>query len=132
MFSSPTEGDLSLKMGEPQGFRQTVDWGSRGILAEATQYLGHLCAVWCEGSSSRSWQHWHPFLRPLGESHLGSVLTSFIAELQRPASSPGSQLAERNGVVPPMTPAHPISQDFFSRAVTFLRPKEILPNMGPI
>lgn len=69
---------------------KVLDWGSRGILAEETQYLGHLCAVWCEGISSRSWQHWHPFLRPLGESHLGSVLTSFAAELQCPASSPGS------------------------------------------
>lgn len=43
-FSPPTQGHLSVQVKEePQFFGQRVDWGSRGMLAKETQYLGNLC-----------------------------------------------------------------------------------------
>ena len=61
MSSPPTPGHLGAQVrGEPQS-RTEAGLGQQRALVEETRHLGNLslrgelCAVWCEGTSNRSW-----------------------------------------------------------------------------
>ena len=79
------------------------------------------CAVWCEGAANS------PFLRLLGASLPGSVLTSFRAEMRMPGT-------KSRGMVSCEAQSHPTRHAYLLIRQTFLgwfmQKTNIVPDMG--